>query len=213
MPRPIVGLPEEKVRNAMKTALLVIDVQKVYTQRKSELFCKDSRRTIERINNLVGAFQKVGSPIFLIRHLHKRDGSDLGRMFDFSGEPEEDFNFKEGDEEVEFDPRLVRPADAAEIRKNRYSAFIGTTLETNLRQKKVGRVVVCGFMTNFCCESTARHAHDADFHVDFIPDATGTPGTENYTESDLRKTVADSIEGGIGRVFSTRRFLKQWDHK
>jgi len=195
----------------MNTALLVIDAQNVYTNRESDLFCKDSARTIERINSLIDAFQRASKPIFFIRHIHKRDGSDLGRMFDFTGEPEEDFNFKEGDEEVEYDPRLAKPRGATEVRKNRYSAFAGTMLENSLREKKIDRVVICGFMTNFCCESTARYAHDVDFHVDFIPDATGTPGTENYSESELRKTVADSIAGGIGRVRSTKQFLKQWD--
>jgi len=195
----------------MKIALLVIDAQNVYTNKESDLFCKDSERTIERINSLIDAFQQANKPIFLIRHIHKRDGSDLGRMFDFAGEPEEDFNFKEGDEEVEFDPRLAKPRGATEVRKTRYSAFAGTSLETSLREKKIDRVVICGFMTNFCCESTARYAHDVDFHVDFIPDATGTPGTEHYSESELRKTVADSIAGGIGRVLSTKQFLKQWE--
>ena len=38
---------------SMKSALLVIDAQKVYTNKKSELFCKDSTRTIERINSLI----------------------------------------------------------------------------------------------------------------------------------------------------------------
>jgi len=195
----------------MKTALLVIDAQNVYTNKESDLFCKDSTRTIERINSLIDAFQQANKPIFLIRHIHKRDGSDLGRMFDFAGEPEEDFNFKEGDEEVEYDPRLAKPRGATEVRKNRYSAFAGTMLENSLREKKIDRVVICGFMTNFCCESTARYAHDVDFHVDFIPDATGTPGTEHYSELELRKTVADSIAAGIGRVLSTKQFLKQWD--
>ena len=195
----------------MKSALLVIDPQKVYTNKKSELFCKDSTRTVERINSLIEVFQQANKLIFLIRHIHKRDGSDLGRMFDFTGEPEEDFNFKEGDEEVEYDPRLTKPRGVTELKKNRYSAFAGTTLENTLRQQEIDRVVICGFMTNFCCESTARYAHDADFHVDFIPDATGTPGTGNSSEAELRKTVADSIEGGIGRVLSTKQFLKQWD--
>ncbi|MBI4032749.1 cysteine hydrolase [Candidatus Berkelbacteria bacterium] len=193
----------------MKSALLVIDAQKVYTAKESDLFCKDSTRTIERINSLIDAFRKANRPVFLIRHVHKRDGSDLGRMFDFTGEVEEDFNFKEGDVQVEYDSRLSRPRGAIELTKNRYSAFAGTTLESILRQQNIDRVVICGFMTNFCCESSARYAHDADFHVDFVIDATGTPGTENFSEAMLRKTVADSIRGGIGRVFSTKQFLRQ----
>src|SRR5438067_337868 len=100
----------------MKSALLVIDVQNVYTSKKSELFCKDSTRTIKQVNRLIEAFRKFDSPIFLIRHIHRRDGSDIGRMFDFSGEAEEDFNFKEGDAEVEYDSRLTRPRSAVELR-------------------------------------------------------------------------------------------------
>lgn len=197
----------------MKSALLVVDAQKVYTDAESEMFCKDSSRTMTRINRLISAFRDVHMPIFLVRHIHKRDGSDLGRMFDFSGEAEDDFNFKEGESEVEYDSRLIRPAEATEITKTRYSALVGTGLEEMLRQQKVECVVICGFMTNFCCESTARHAHDVDFHVVFVTDATGTPGTDNFSESELRKCVADSIKAGIGRVLSTEKFLKQWDRK
>lgn len=195
----------------MSSALLVIDAQNVYTDKHSDLYCKDSKRTIERINGLIDAFEAAGRPVFLIRHVHKRDGSDLGRMFDFSGKAEADFNFKEGDMEVEFDPRLTKPHHATEFTKARYSAFVGTALEDTLRRQKIDRVVICGFMTNFCCESTARCAHDADFHVDFVVDATGTPGTQNLSEPELRKTVSETIEAGIGRVLSTRQFLNQWD--
>jgi len=195
----------------MKSALIVIDAQNVYTDSESEMFCKDSARTLKRVNELINAFRDANRPIFLIRHIHNRDGSDLGRMFDFSGEAEEDFNFKEGDVEVEYDARLIQPEGATEITKTRYSAFVGTKLETALRRQKIEHVVICGFMTNFCCESTARNAHDIDFHVTFITEATGTPGTENLSESELRKCVSESIEAGIGRVLSTRQFLKQWD--
>lgn len=194
----------------MKTALLVIDVQNIYTDKSSEMYSKDSTRTVERINNIIKAFKDAEEPVFLVRHVHKRDGSDLGRMFDFGDEPEEDFNFKDGESEVEFDPRLQRPVDAIELTKTRYSAFVGTSLKKLLADRGIERVVVCGFMTNFCCESTARQAHDLDFHVDFVVDATGTPGTENLSERDLRKTVAETVAAGIGRVLTTKQFIRQY---
>jgi nicotinamidase-related amidase len=152
----------------MKKALLVVDAQKVYTSNDSDLHCPDSTKTIERINKLIREFQERREPIIMIRHVHKVDGSDLGRMFDFSGEPEEDFNFKEGSEEVEYDGQLHRPQTAREIIKNRYSAFEGTDLEKFLKREGIDGVVICGFMTNFCCDSTARCAHDKDYFVDFI---------------------------------------------
>jgi len=192
----------------MTKGLLVIDAQKVYTDRESDLFCKDSRPTIERINSLIERFQRDEAPIIYVRHIHKTDGSDLGRMFDYSGEPEEDFNFKEGSEEVDYDDRLIRDKQAVEIIKNRYSAFAGTDLYSRLKRSGVTEVVICGFMTNFCCESTARDAHDLDYFVDFVVDATGTPGTDNLDEKEIRKIVSELLVSGFSRVTSTKKFLK-----
>src|SRR5712692_7567016 len=107
----------------MKSALLVIDAQRIYTDPDSEMHCKDARGTIRRINKLIERFQQKGEPIILVRHVHRVNGSDLGRMFDYAGDEVEDFNFKEGSDEVEFDRDLLRPPGATEVIKTRYSAF------------------------------------------------------------------------------------------
>ena len=192
----------------MKKALLVIDAQRIYTSRESELYCKDSRSTIARINSLVERFQRDKAPVIYIRHMHKKDGSDLGRMFDYTGEPEDDFNFKEDSEEVEYDVNLIRDNNSVEIIKNRYSAFAGTSLHSTLKKAAVTQVVICGFMTNFCCESTARDAHDLDYFVNFVVDATGTPGTDNLDEKQIRKLVSELLSAGFSQVMSTTKFLK-----
>lgn len=192
----------------MKTALLVIDAQRIYTKPDSELYSKDSKATIKRINRLVRAFMKEGNPIIFVRHIHKSDASDLGRMFDYAGDFE-DFNFKEGTKEVEYDNRLVRPAKPVEIIKNRYSAFMGTNLDDVLRKLQAERLVICGFMTNFCCDSTTREAHDRDYYVDFIVDATGTPGLETLNEKAVRKAVAEMLESGYACVYSTDQYLRR----
>jgi nicotinamidase-related amidase len=191
----------------MARALLVIDVQRIYTEKASELFCKSAEDTVERINALIKAAKRAGDLVVYVRHIHKADGSDLGRMFDFTGEPEADFNFKEGSPEIEYDTRLVRIQGAPEVVKNRYSAFAGTELDTLLRKHNIDTVVVCGFMTNFCCDSTARDAHDRDYFVDFIIDATGTPGTEHMGQVEIRKAVADFHEAGYSRVSRAKKFL------
>jgi ureidoacrylate peracid hydrolase len=192
------------------SALLVIDAQKIYTTKDSELYCKDSLNTIKRINSLIDLYQELRLPIIFIRHIHNNDGSDLGRMFDFSGEAYDDFNFKSGSEEVEYAPDLHRPQRLQEIIKTRYSAFVGTDLENSLKKKKVTTVTICGFMTNFCCDSTARDAHDRDFFVDFIADATGTPGTERLGEQEIRKIVAELLGAGYARIHSTKKYLSVW---
>ncbi len=193
----------------MKTALLVVDAQQIYTDPASGMYCKQAQKTLENITKLIDRFEREGSPIVLVRHIHKLDGSDLGRMFDFAG-PAEDFNFKAGSKEVEFSHELSLPKNAIRMVKTRYSAFAGTDLDRTLRDLKVSRVVVCGFMTNFCCDSTTRDAHDLDYFVDFIVDATGTPGTARLNQTKIREVVAALLAEGYAEVFSTKDYLKKF---
>lgn len=187
----------------MKEALLVLDAQRVYTDEESELYCEGASQTIDNINSLIQFMVKQEKMIVLVRHIHKIDGSDLGRLFDFGGEAEEDFNFKEGSEEIEYDERLIIPANSLKIKKTRYSAFAGTNLENILNENNIERVIICGFMTNFCCESTAREALDRDYYVDFIMDATGTPGTDKYDQNQIRKIVSELLSAGFARILPT----------
>lgn len=193
----------------MKTALLVVDPQRIYTDEDSEMFCADSAATIGRINSLVQDASRRGLPVVLIRHVHKGDGSDLGRLFDYTGEAEEDFAFKEGSADVEYDARLTRPENAIELTKNRYSAFARSPLAEELERHGVEKVVICGFMTNFCCESTARDALDRDYYVDFIVDATGTPGTDSYDETEIRTIVKELLSAGFANVYLTKEYLQR----
>jgi nicotinamidase-related amidase len=190
-------------------ALLVIDAQNVYTSPDSELHCKGAPQTIARINEVVSDARRRGDLIVVVRHVHKADGSDLGRMFDYLGEAEEDFNFKDGTTEVDLDSALELPQKRIEITKTRYSAFVGTNLHETLQSRKVDSVTICGFMTNFCCEGTARQAHDLDYFVDFIADATGTPGTDNQSQSELRTRVADTLKAGYARTWTTKRWCSR----
>jgi len=190
----------------MKKALLVIDVQNIYTNRDSELFCRDSKKTTERINQIITGFESKKLPIIYVRHIHKEDGSDLGRMFDYSGEFE-GFNFKENSIDVEFDSNLVQVENSYKIVKKRYSAFERTDLDQYLKKNNIERIVIVGFMTNFCCESTAREAHDKDYYVDFVIDATGTPGTDNLDEKEIRKIVAELLKSGFATIYKTKDYI------
>lgn len=183
----------------MKEALLVIDVQNIYTNKESDLFVKGNSKIISNINKLISKFRNEEKLIVFIKHQHKEDLSDLGRMFDFAGSTDET-QFIEGNEETEFDKRLkVRKKDFVII-KTRYDAFEKTVLEDLLKENKIEKITICGFMTNFCCETTARTAHGKDYYVDFIVDATGTPGTEFLSPKQTIKATVATLSSGFAVV-------------
>ncbi|HEX9858148.1 MAG TPA: isochorismatase family cysteine hydrolase [Paracoccaceae bacterium] len=193
----------------MARAILVIDVQKVYTNPASPLHCQGNAEVIGRINAILRRAEAAGDLIVHVTHLHRADGSDAGRMFDFSGEPTE-LGFVEGTDEAGTDPRLVLPEGAIRLTKRRYSCFAGTRLDVLLRDRGVNQIVVTGFMTNFCCETTARHGHDLDYFVDLPLDATGCPDlSETATQDSIKSMTAATLSAGFARVMTTEDWLAQ----
>ena len=188
-------------------ALLVIDVQKVYSLNHSRLKVNNVESIVENINKIIRYFENKNLPIIYIRHLHNPDGSDAGRMYDFSGKTRE-IGFRKGSLEAEYIDDLIIIKGAPEIIKNRYNSFFNTDLADLLNKLKINQVVIVGFMTNFCCESTARDAHDRDYDVDFIIDATGTPGLEKLNQDQIKLASAQTLSAGYAHVLKTEEFLK-----
>ncbi|WP_298284699.1 cysteine hydrolase family protein [Acidocella sp.] len=190
----------------MNTALLVIDAQNIYADPASPLCVPGFAASLARINALIAAFAAKGRPILYIRHVHRADGRDAGRMFDFSGQAEP-VGFVEGSAEADYVAGLNIVPGGLHITKHRYSAFEGTELEPILRSLAVKRVAICGYMTNFCCETTARAAHDKDYFVDFIADATGAPDLgPDFGQEKIIAATSATLSAGFARVFSAKAY-------
>ena len=191
-----------------RPALLVIDVQNIYAAPESPLFIRSLQSSLRNINALSRAFSAAGRPVIYVRHVHRADGRDCGRMFDFAGESQP-VSFVEGQAEAEYVPGLEIVPDGLHITKRRYSCFEGTELDAILRTLGADTLAICGYMTNFCCETTARAAHDKDYFVDFIADATGAPAlSEDFTEPAIIAAVTTTLGNGFARIQSTDSYLQ-----
>lgn len=186
----------------MRNALLVIDVQKIYQMEETGYTIGNISSIIRKINVLIEKACRNGDLIVYIKHEHLADGSDAGRMFDFAGNVE-GVEFESGTEMVEFIDTLNVIPEAPVVVKHRYDAFVGTSLKSILDENNVDKVTICGFMTNFCCESTARHAHDMDYYVDFVVDAMGTPGTDELSSEEVTNATIATIQAGFAVVVNT----------
>jgi ureidoacrylate peracid hydrolase len=193
---------------AGQTALLVIDAQNIYAAPGSPLYVASIQESIKNINVLAEAFANAGRPVIYVRHVHRADGRDAGRMFDFGGTAEP-VSFVEGSAEADYVPELIIVPSGLHITKRRYSSFEGTELDAILRTLGVNTVAIAGYMTNFCCDTTARAAHDRDYFVDFIADATGAPGlSETYTQARIVEAVTTTLAAGFARIYNTAGYLK-----
>lgn len=197
---------KHRAPEGMRSVLLVIDPQRAYTDPDSDLYCPDAAETVSRINRLIRHCEAQGNEIIYFRHIHDPDGSDWGRMFDYAGQAEE-ARFLEGTQEVEWALDLYLSPARSERRKSRYSCFARTDLHEYLSARGVERLVICGFMTNCCCASTARSAHDLDYFVEFVLDATGTPGAGDLQQDEIRRTTGAMLAEGFAMVLSATEYL------
>src|SRR5664279_2965270 len=96
-------------------ALLVIDVQGEYFDPDGPAYVEHARDIVGNVNRLVDLFRVEGLPIVFLKHQHRADGSDAGRMGDFSGADEEE-SFVEGTPRAELVPELhAEPHDVVVV--------------------------------------------------------------------------------------------------
>jgi nicotinamidase-related amidase len=100
----------------------------------------------------------------------------------------------------------VRPRSAL-IHKALPGSFTGTDLEAWLREHNIDTVAISGYMTQMCCDTTARQALHLGFNVEFLSDATGTLDVENeagsVTAEDLHRAILVTQQMRFGQVITT----------
>jgi ureidoacrylate peracid hydrolase len=81
--------------------------------------------------------------------------------------------------------------------------FNNTNLEKLLKAAKIKNVIVAGFLTNFCVESTARTAYDKGYAVTVVKDATAANSAED------QKYTEEKIFPLLGQTLTVEQFLAQ----
>jgi nicotinamidase-related amidase len=97
--------------------------------------------------------------------------------------------------------------------KRYHSALAGTPLAGWLNERGLRRVIVSGIRTEQCCETTARHASDSGFEVDYVTDATLTfPITHartgrTFSSGELKERTELVLDGRFARIATVEEAL------
>ena len=144
-----------------RTALLLIDVQHGVNELShwgGPSGRRNNPRAEERMRALLGAFRERDLPVAFTRHDSREDASPL--KLSLAGGAQLD-----GLETADGDIVVVKDVN---------SAFVGTSMEVRLRRAGVDRLLVAGFFTNFCVETSVRMAGNLGFDVYLAHDACAT---------------------------------------
>lgn len=149
------------------TALLLIDVQKGVDVLEYWGGARGRRNNSDAEGNLMQlltAWRSQRRPVFFTMHDSREKDSPLK------------LRLPTGNPKTGFEPT----EDEYVVIKDVNGGFIGTNLEVMLRRVGADRLVIAGFFTNMCVETTTRHAGNLGFDTYLVEDACSTTNRVGY---------------------------------
>jgi nicotinamidase-related amidase len=157
-------------------ALLVVDAQRAFVEPASRTFLPGAELALPRAIRLLDAFARYGLHTVATRHAHLAPPAAGGMGSWWAS------FLLEGTRDAELVPEVADRA-ATVITKQHYSAFRDTALEHHLRSLGTRTVVLAGFMTHICVDTTARDAFQLGFDVVISHDACASRHTAPHEAS------------------------------
>jgi len=157
-------------------ALVVVDAQRAFVDAGYHTVLPGCELALHGAVQLLDAFARCGLPSVATRHAHRAPPAAGGMGSWWTS------FLLEGSPQAELRPEIAERA-ATIISKQHYSAFRDTTLDGHLRQLGTQTVVLAGFMTHVCVDTTARDAFQLGFDVVVAHDACASRHAELHLAS------------------------------
>lgn len=172
------------------TTLLVVDLQQGFD---APVWGRRNNPHLEqRASALLRVWRGTGRPVVHVRHMSTDPSSPL----------------RPGQPGNAFKPETAPVAGEAVIEKRVNSAFIGTSLDADLRRAGCRGLVIVGLTTNHCISTTARMAGNLGFATWVVSDATATfdrvgpDGLEHRAEQVHAMALSD-LHGEFATIVDT----------
>ena len=178
----------------MKKALLVIDVQNEYFTGKLKVTYPTN--SLDNILKAMDHAKKNNMIIIVVQH-----SSLMGDTF------------VKNSKEWELHPEILKKSYDYLIEKTKPSSFHQTNLEEVLQTEQIEGVVITGYMTQMCCDTTAREAFHKGSSVEFLSDATGTIDVTNdvgtISSKDLHHATLIAQSLRFSQILSTEKWMSK----
>jgi nicotinamidase-related amidase len=181
--RALAGLPQQPVSLAEST-LILIDCQNTYTCGVMEL--EGVQAALDEAEALLDRARSAGIPIIHIQH---DDGP--GSLYDIEGES------------GGIVPRLAPHNGEPVVVKNYPNSFVQTDLDDLLKTANASNLVLAGFMTHMCVNSTARGAFNLGYAPTVVAAATATRALPGLGETTVPAAAIQTASlAGMADLFA-----------
>lgn len=155
----------------LKTAVVIIDAQVGLVEGMS-IYGKEG--VISRIKNLLSMSHRVGWEVIYIMD------DDIGQ-----GDPAQSA----------IHPHILPIEGDVVFHKTSTSAFFRTGLDDHLKARNVERLVVAGFKTEACVDTTCRHAFGLGYQVTLVADGHSTSDRDVLAAEQIIKHHNSNLHG------------------
>ncbi|MBU2713906.1 cysteine hydrolase family protein [Zooshikella harenae] len=159
----------------MKSAVLVIDVQCILFDKEPRPYEADE--VVQRINAITHQARSSNMPVFFIQHEQPHTlleyGSDTWKLQ--SGLKVEKNDYK--------------------VRKTTPDSFLRTDLADHLQALNVNNLIICGYATEFCIDTTVRRAAALGYNVQLVADAHTTHDKKHASAEQIREHHTATLSG------------------
>jgi len=181
--RSLLALPDQPAPLS-RSALILIDCQNTYREGVMQLDGVEA--ALDECATLLQRARDVGAPIVHIRH-----DAGPGTPYDVRAS-------------IGAIADIVAPAPGETVITKSYpSSFEQTSLDAELKQRGVTDLVLAGFMTHVCVNSTARAAFNHGYRPTVVAGATATRALPNPLGGTLpAEAVHDAALAALADIFA-----------
>lgn len=196
------------------TALIVVDPQHVFCSPRSNFVRKqgiDTSRveeTIPRLNRFICSCRQAGVMVVYVRQV-LTEATMLPSLRLYALDEQDRIWFcREGSEDIQWYEKLEPPREGEPvITKNSFDAFQDTNLNTLLQNRGIRSLLITGFTTNVCVESTARHGFFNGYYIVLVSDCSNAYNREEH------ESTLFTIGKYFGKVVTSEEVERAWQVK
>ena len=178
-----------------KRALIVIDVQEEYFSGNLKIEYPDPNISLGNIVNLIDFSKKNCIPVVIVKNVLSHDSP----LFAIDGKYT---NLVATIAEADSDLYIEKPLP---------SVFSNENFDTWLKYNEINTLVITGYMTHNCDDSTVKHAFHNGYDVELISDATGAVPYSNEagsaTAEEIHRVLCVVNQARFAAVLSTDEWL------
>lgn len=150
----------------MKPAVLVIDVQSILFDPEPQPF--EPQTTLSNINRVTQSARSRSIPVIFVQHEAANSVIEYGSAG------------------WALQSDLLTQSSDHYVRKTTPDSFLHTNLQSLLKELQVDSLIVCGYASEFCVDTTVRRAAGLGYPVTLVADAHTTHDKPHATGAQIR---------------------------